>query len=85
MTKIFTKETIKELPIEIQEQVLATLRVYDYTHIRKINGRWNVSPHSSITSFDREIEDYGDAYQADFYNEEERRQIINELNCCQWY
>ena len=84
MTRL-TKETIKNLPIEVQEDILSTLRVYDDTMVMIVDGKWEVTPHSSITAKPREIEEIGIAYQEDFYNEEERREILRELNNCEWW
>ena len=84
MTRL-TKETIKNLPIEVQEDILSTLRVYDDTMVMIVDGNWEVTPHSSITAKPRKIEMIGKAYQEDFYNEEERREILRELNNCEWW
>ena len=83
--KRLTNETIINLPQDVQNDVMSALRVYDFVNVNKIDGRWSVSPHSSLTAWAREIEYYGTAYQEDFYNEEERREIRNELSNCVWF
>ena len=81
-----TKENINTLPKEVQNDILETLRVYDKTNVWFEYGRYIVTPHTCLkASYGEDHKFIGTAYQVDFYNEEERAEIIRELNNCQWY
>lgn len=76
-----TRETIKDLPKEVQEDILSTLRVYDFTYITKVDGDWHISPNVAITSKPREIEDYGieSGWIKEVKTKKEAKEFIKEL------